>query len=148
VTLEVIIMWLQPPPPVTNRWVLHIAATPHEVDDVLADLCIHKRARPVGDPDYPAYLAGRETPYEPPAWMAFANAELQRRGYYTLWCDPDCPHHPWPPRTEPPAAPAGEWPAARRHRSGASLRRLTSGAPHHRGTSATPEQSGAPQPVR
>jgi hypothetical protein len=148
VTLEVIIMWLQQPPPVTDRWVLHIAATPHEVDDVLADLCIHKRARPVGDPDYPAYLAGRETPYEPPAWMAFANAELQRRGYYTLWCDPDCPHHPWPPRTEPPAAPAGEWPAARRHRSGASLRRLTSGAPHHRGTSATPEQSGAPQPVR
>ncbi|WP_169789950.1 AAA family ATPase [Actinoplanes subtropicus] len=72
--------------------------------------------------------------YEPPAWMAFANAELQRRGYRTLWCDPDCLHHPWPHRTEPSATPADTRPAARRRHSGASLRRLTSGAPHHRGT--------------
>lgn len=60
-TLEVIIMWLQPPP-VTDRWILHIAATPHEVDDVLADLCIHKRARPVGDPDYPGLPRGPGNP--------------------------------------------------------------------------------------
>lgn len=86
-------MWSQPPPPVDNWWVLHIAATPHEVDDVLADLCVHKRARPVGDPDYPAYLAGRETPAEPPTWMTFARAELERRGRNTLWCDPGCPYH-------------------------------------------------------
>jgi hypothetical protein len=136
----VIIMWLRPSPPVTDRWVLHIAATPHEVDDILADLYIHKRARPLGDPDYPAYLAGRETPYEPPAWMSFARAELERRGHRTLWCDPDCAHHPWPPRTEPPAAaPSDTRPAAGRHRSGASLRRLTRGAPHHRTRVATPE---------
>jgi hypothetical protein len=125
----VIIMWLQPPPPVTNRWVLHIAATPHEVDDVLADLCIHKRARPTGDPGFPASLVGRETPDEPPAWMSFVRAELERRGLDTRWCELACPHHPSPTRT---AAPSGTWPAARRHRSGASLRRLIRGAPHQR----------------
>jgi hypothetical protein len=43
-------MWLQPSPPVTDRWVLHIAATPHEVDDILAELYIHKRARPLATP--------------------------------------------------------------------------------------------------
>jgi len=135
-------MWSQPPPPVSDRWVLHIAATPHEVDDLLADLCIHKRARPIGDPDYPAYLTGRETPHEPPAWMRFADAELRRRGYDTQWCDPGCPHHPWPPRTEPPTTPAGHRPPAQRHRPGASLRRLTGGAPHHHGTSAAPQPAG------
>jgi hypothetical protein len=101
---EVNPMLLPPPPPVTNRWVLHIAATPHEVDDILADLYLHKRARPTGDPEFPAYLAGRETSHEPPAWMSFTRAELERRGHRTLWCDADCPHHPRPPCSETPAS--------------------------------------------
>jgi hypothetical protein len=128
-TQEVILMWLQPPPPVTDRWVLHVAATPHEVDDVLADLCIHKRARPTGDPDFPASLVGRETPDEPPAWMSFVRTELERRGHRTRWCEFACPHHPSPP---PTAVPTGTWPSARRHHSGASLRWLVRGAPHQR----------------
>ncbi|MET0419725.1 MAG: hypothetical protein ABW022_27220 [Actinoplanes sp.] len=93
-TYEVIAMWLQPPPPVDDRWVLHIAATPHEVDDILVDLYIHKRAHPIADPDYPAYLAGRQNPDAPPAWMTFARAELERRGHRTRWCDSACPYHP------------------------------------------------------
>jgi hypothetical protein len=87
-------MWLQPPPPVDDQWVLHIAATPHQVDDVLRELCIHKRARPIGDPDFPAWLAGRQDPHEPPAWMSFARAELERRGHPARWCVPDCAYHP------------------------------------------------------
>ena len=136
-TLEMITMSLQPPP-ATDQWVLHIAATPHQVDDALADLYIHKRARTNGDPDYPAYLTGRETPHEPPAWMTFVDAELQRRGYPTLWCDPDCRHHPRPPHTEPPTTPADDRPAAGRRRSGAALHRLTRGVPHQRGVIAPP----------
>jgi hypothetical protein len=129
-------MWCQPPPPVDDRWVLHIAVSPHQVDDVLGDLCIHKRARPLADPDYPAYLTGRESPYEPPAWMSFACAELNRRGYSTKWCDPRCAHHPWPPRTDPPASPDGRSPHARRapgrRASGTAVLQLTAGVPHHR----------------
>ncbi len=131
-------MWLPSPPPVADRWVLHIAATPHEVDDVLADLYIHKRARPIGDPDFPAYLTGQETPHEPPAWMRFARAEIERRGYRTLWCDPGCPHHP-APRSGPPAAVPGDGrPAAGRRRPGTSLRRLARNTPHHRPTAVRP----------
>jgi hypothetical protein len=119
-------MWSQPSPPDTDRWMLHIAATPHEVDELLADLYIHKRARPTGDPGFPACLTGWETPAEPPAWMRFAQAELERRGYRTRWCDPDCPYHRWPPRPEPP----GESSVRPRRQSGASLQRLLNRAPH------------------
>jgi hypothetical protein len=104
----VIFMWLQPPPPVADWWVLHIAATPHEVDDVLADLCIHKRARAFGDPGCPAFLLGQDTPSEPPAWMSVADGELRRRGYRTLWCDPGCPHHRSPRDPAGPAARADQ----------------------------------------
>ena len=128
-------MWMQPPP-VTNRWVLHIAATPHQVDDVLADLCIHQRAKAIGDPEFPAYLVGRYSPYEPPAWMSFARPELERRGYRTRWCGPGCAHHPWPPYTTPPtsAVDGQRSLAARRTSRGrqTSLHRLTNAAPHHR----------------
>lgn len=95
-------MWMQPPPPVDNHWVLHIAASPHEVDDVLLELCVHKHARPAGDPRFPAYLAGTSDPRRPPAWLTFAGAELNRRGHRTRWCTPDCEHHAWPPREFPP----------------------------------------------
>jgi len=87
-------MWMQPPPPVDDWWVLHIAAAPHRVDEVLTELCIHKRGRAIGDPDFPAYLAGRHCPAGPPAWMDVARAELERRGYRTHWCDPGCAYHP------------------------------------------------------
>ncbi|MGK5680506.1 hypothetical protein [Actinoplanes sp. URMC 104] len=118
-------MW----PQVTDRWVLHIAATPHQVDDVLAELCIHKRAVPIGDPRFPACLAGPETPHEPPTWMSLARAELERRGYRTLWCDLDCPHHPSPANEGD-----GRGRADRRSPSGrTSLRRLIGRVPHHRG---------------
>ena len=77
----------------TDPWVLHIAATPHQVDEVLAELCLHKRARPIADPAFPAYLAGRESPDRPPAWMSVVLAELGRRGYPTRWCVPGCELH-------------------------------------------------------
>src|SRR5690349_11475765 len=126
-------MWMQPPPPVDDRWVLHIAATPHQVDEVLAELCIHQRAKAAGDPDMPAYLAGRYSPGEPPAWMSFARAELESRGYRTRWCEPDCAHHPSSPRTAPTRS--GK-------RGGRTpLHRLSSGAPHHR--TAVPAQRAA-----
>ena len=137
-------MWMQPPPPVTNRWVLHIAAAPHQVDDVLADLCIHQRAKPIGDPEFPAYLVGRYSSYEPPAWMGFARPELERRGYRTRWCGPDCAHHPWPPSTTPPtpAVDGQRSLAARRTSRGRriALHRLTSGAPHHRTPAPAPDR--------
>ncbi|BCJ45848.1 hypothetical protein GCM10010168_57320 [Actinoplanes ianthinogenes] len=89
-------MWTQPPPPVDDQWVLHVAASPHQVDEVLADLCIHRRATAMGDPRMPAFLAGRYSPDEPPAWMSVARAELEGRGYRTRWCEAECAHHPWP----------------------------------------------------
>ena len=128
-------MWTQPPPPVDDRWVLHIAASPHQVDDILADLCIHHRAAAISDPQLPAYLAGRYSTDEPPAWMKVAQAELERRGHRTRWCSATCEHHPWPPRTTPPA-PAGprqhHLTIRHSHRRRTTLDRLTSGAVHHR----------------
>nr|WP_296067038.1 hypothetical protein [uncultured Actinoplanes sp.] len=138
-------MWLPLPPPVTDRWVLHIAATPHQVDEVLADLCIHKRAHAIGDPGCPAYLAGRETPQEPPAWMSFAKTELERRGYRTLWCDPGCKHHPQP---QPTAGTIGAGRKSRRATPRTPLRLLTAGAPHHRAAGPLPRpgaSTGAPR---
>ncbi|MEV4343238.1 hypothetical protein AB0J83_01980 [Actinoplanes sp. NPDC049596] len=85
-------MWSQPPPPVADWWVLHVAASPHEVQDILADAGIHQRPRPLADPEHPAYLAGRGRLDEPPAWLSFARAELDRRGYPTRWCESDCRH--------------------------------------------------------
>ncbi|SNY53623.1 hypothetical protein SAMN05421748_11497 [Paractinoplanes atraurantiacus] len=85
-------MWSQPPPPVADWWVLHVAASPHEVQDALIDACVHQRARALPDPDYPAYLAGQGSTDEPPAWLSFARAELSRRGHPTRWCEPDCRH--------------------------------------------------------
>ncbi|GGQ38189.1 hypothetical protein [Couchioplanes azureus] len=89
-------MWSQPPPPVADWWTLHIALCPHEVDEVLRDLCIHKHARPATDPDFPAYLAGTNTPTVAPAWMSMVHTELQRRGIPSVWCTPACPHHATP----------------------------------------------------
>jgi hypothetical protein len=133
-------MWL-PPPPVTDRWVLHIAAPPRHVDTVLHDLGIDEHARPIGDPDFPAYLTGRDRPHEPPPWLSQARAELNRRGHRTRWCTPGCPHHSWPPRpAAPDAATAIDGPSPHRRRtprpSGApgrprSTRRLTAGATIH-----------------
>lgn len=94
-------MWMQPPPPVDNHWVLHIAASPHQVDDALQESCVHKHARPAGDPDFPAYLAGTSDPRQPPAWLIFADAELTRRGHRTRWCTPECELHRWPPHAFP-----------------------------------------------
>ncbi|WP_433796447.1 hypothetical protein [Actinoplanes sp. CA-252034] len=105
-------MWSQPPPPVDDQWVLHIAASPHQVDDVLAQLCIHKRANPLGDPRYPAFLTGRESPKEPPAWLRVARAELVERGHHTRWCDAECAHHSWPPPAGPTEAIDRRWSAA------------------------------------
>lgn len=85
-------MWMRPPPPVADWWVLHIGATPHEVDDLMRELCVHKHAHTVGDPGYPAYVAGTSDPYEPPAWMSVVRTELLRRGLRTRWCTPTCPH--------------------------------------------------------
>jgi hypothetical protein len=145
-------MWLQPPPPVTNRWVLHIAATTGQVTDVLHDLCIHERPRYNGDRQLPVYLCGTASRYEPPVWMSFARAELNRRGYPTRWCDPRCPHHPWPPRPHPtqPSTPFTET-ARERGRSypgrtgpRTSTRRLTSGVPHHRTPVPTPATTAEP----
>lgn len=87
-------MWSQPPPPVADWWVLHVAASPHEVDDVLTELCIHHRARPLANPEYPAYLAGRCGPGEPPAWMSVAKTELDGRGVGAHWCEAGCGRHP------------------------------------------------------
>ena len=89
-------MWMQPPPPVDNHWVLHVAASPHEVDDALRELCVHRQARPASDPAYPAYLAGTSGLSQPPAWMTVAASELARRGRRTRWCTPDCDAHSWP----------------------------------------------------
>jgi hypothetical protein len=138
-------MWLQPPPPVTNRWVLHIAAEPRQVDAVLRDLGIDEHARPLGDSQVSAYLTGRGSPYEPPPWMAFACAELDRRGHRSSWCAPACRHHPWPPRTEP--QPAAAKPGSGRRSAPGGLRtprrRLTSGVPHHRTPILTPRSATA-----
>ncbi|AEV84245.1 hypothetical protein ACWT_3222 [Actinoplanes sp. SE50] len=85
-------------PPTVDRWMLHVAASPHEVDEVLADLCLHQRSRAVTDPDFPACLIGPKNLGEPPAWMRFARTELDRLGYRTRWCDVGCVHHPLPQR--------------------------------------------------
>jgi hypothetical protein len=92
----VITLWLQPPPPVDNHWVLHVAASPHDVDDALREVCVHKHARPFGDADFPAFLAGTGNPAEPPAWMTVVETELTRRGHRVRWCDPGCPAHSRP----------------------------------------------------
>ncbi|GAA4606177.1 hypothetical protein BJY16_005694 [Actinoplanes octamycinicus] len=117
-------MLTQPSLPLTDRWALHIAASPHRVDDILADLCLHQRARAIGDPAFPACLLGRGSPDEPPAWLSFVRAELERRGHRTRWCGPDCRHQLWPPATTPDPA--------RRRRGRTSLRRLTGRTAHHR----------------
>lgn len=147
-------MWLQSPPPLTNRWVLHVAATTAQVDAVLRELCIDGHQPSYnGDEQFPVYLAGTGGPYGPPQWMAFARAELHRRAYPTRWCTPACRHHPWPPRTEPEPPTAGAPPtgdARERDRRRAvpteprtPLRRIASGAPHHRPTTPAPATRSA-----
>ncbi|GAA2851578.1 hypothetical protein Acy02nite_35160 [Actinoplanes cyaneus] len=101
-----------------DQWVLHVAATPHDVEDVLADLCLHRRARPVADRDYPARLVGRGSPDEPPAWLCFVRDELEQRGHRTQWCAPWCAHDSKPRAGRSGPAPhqlthhAGDHPAA------------------------------------
>jgi hypothetical protein len=144
-------MWLQPSPPRTNRWVLHVAATNGQVADVLHDLCIHERPRSNGDRRFPVYLCGIAGPHEPPVWMSLARAELHRRGYLTRWCDSNCRHHPWPPHPDQPSTPvapsAGKRGRSLRGRTGprTSARRITSGVPHHR--TSVPAPATAAEPV-
>lgn len=94
-------MWWQSSPPMTNRWLLHVAAARDQVADVLREMCIDEQVRWLGDLAFPVYLRGSGSPYGPPDWMAFARAELGRRGYATHWCDTGCALHPWPPRPQP-----------------------------------------------
>jgi hypothetical protein len=144
-------MWLQPPTPMTNRWVLHVAATNGQVADVLHDACIHERPHYNGDRQFPVYLCGTASPYEPPVWMSVARAELHRRGHLTRWCDANCPHHPWPPRSHPtqPGTPCTDT-ACERGRSFTSrtgprtqARLLTGGVPHHRTRPARPDATAS-----
>ena len=144
-------MWFQSPPPLTNRWVLHVAATTAQASAVLRELRIDdQQPRYNGDEQFPVYLRGAGSPYGPPEWMAFARAELNRRGYATRWCTAECRHHPWPPRIEPTPSTATATPtAAARERGRKSvapagprtpLRRITSGAPHHRPSLPVPAE--------
>lgn len=148
-------MWLQSTPPVTNRWVLHVAATTSQVTAVLRELCVDdEQPRYNGDETFPVYLRGSGSPYGPPEWMSVARAELNRRGYPTRWCTPTCRHHPWPPRTEaqPARDGAGRSMAARdrtrgfagRSRPRTPVRRLTGSAPHHRVPSPAPATPTGP----
>jgi len=150
-------MWCQTPPPLTNRWLLHIAATTGQVGAVLREMCIDdQQPHSNGDEQFPVYLRGVAGPYGPPEWMNIAHAEFNRRGYPTRWCTPRCRHHPWPPRTEPdqptttPIAArsgAAAGPAWRRGPR-TPMRRLTSGAapPHtHPGYDSRPGH-GRPTP--
>lgn len=150
-------MWFQTLP-ATNRWVLHVAATPAHVTTTLRDLRIDdQQPHDSGDEQFPVYLRGVGGPYGPPTWMAFARAELDRRGYDTRWCTPECRHHLWPPGTdaEQPRADAAATPASRPRRRGSAAHgrprtpqwRLTRGVPHHRTGTPTPAATAAQQPV-
>jgi hypothetical protein len=129
-------MWFQSPPPVTDAWVLHVAATAGQVTAALRELCIaDRRPREEGDGEFPVLLRATGGPYGPPQWLSLARTELNRRGYATRWCTPRCRHHSWPPRTgsqRPIPAPARPGAPTRRGGPRAATRRLTSGVPHHR----------------
>ncbi|BBH70629.1 hypothetical protein ACTI_73140 [Actinoplanes sp. OR16] len=122
-------MW---PQPVTDLWTLAVAACPHRVDDVLADLGLHRRARPAADPDFPARLIGPAGPDRPPAWMELARAELERRGFRTRRHPSAGEQQPRPRCAGAPATGPREPRAGRREPARAPLRRLIESAPYHR----------------